>query len=173
MKLYDSIAGAGDFLAGSTDEAFARQFDSTPGGGLVEWSNLDRTEFNRDTNGVDTFGDGSNRWIPGLVETVKGEGKNDVSGVLDAAALNFDEGVGGWASLVDSTPGNTAGAGQSPWIEPAREGQPDNPGTTGVPLLDAIWKVLFVVSGLYILVNVVIPLLGIASDVSGALADDG
>jgi len=36
MKLYDSVAGTADFLAGSTDEAVARQFDSTEGGGFIE-----------------------------------------------------------------------------------------------------------------------------------------
>lgn len=33
---YDAIAGAGDFLAGSTDEAIGRQFDDDPGGGILD-----------------------------------------------------------------------------------------------------------------------------------------
>lgn len=36
MGLYDDIAGAADHLAGSTDEAFARQFDDEEGGGIIE-----------------------------------------------------------------------------------------------------------------------------------------
>lgn len=33
---YDAVAGTADHLAGSTDEAFSRQFDSVPGGGLYD-----------------------------------------------------------------------------------------------------------------------------------------
>lgn len=66
------------------------------------------------------WGDGSNKWIPGTIETLQGEGKNDVAGVLDAAALNFDEGVGGLVSLVDDEPGNTAGPGQQEWEAASR-----------------------------------------------------
>jgi hypothetical protein len=129
---WDAVAGVGDHATGSVDESIGRQFDDTPGGGFIEWSNQDRDEFDRDTNGSDEFGDGSNRWIPGTIETIQGDGKADVSGVLDAAALNFDEGVGGLVSLVDAEPGNTAGPGQSPIIETPEKGQPGNPGTTTV-----------------------------------------
>lgn len=65
------------------------------------------------------FGDGSNRWIPGFVETVNNpvdriqNPYDTVAGAADAAALNFDEGVGGLVSLVDGEPGNTAGPGDS------------------------------------------------------------
>lgn len=34
--VWDQIAGTADHLAGSTDEAFARTFDDTPGGGLID-----------------------------------------------------------------------------------------------------------------------------------------
>ena len=92
----------------------------------------------------DTFGDGSNRWIPGIIETAQNpvdratHPYDTVAGAADAAALNFDEGVGGLVSLVDEQPGNTAGPGQSPWLEDPREGQPSNP-TRGTPLARAVW----------------------------------
>jgi len=38
---YDTVAGAGDFLSGSTDEAIARQFDDKQGGGV--WDGILRT----------------------------------------------------------------------------------------------------------------------------------
>ena len=63
------------------------------------------------------FGDGSNRWIPGLVQTLNNpvdrvtNPVDTLKGAADAAALNFDEGVGGLSSLVDDEPGNTAGPG--------------------------------------------------------------
>jgi len=66
-----------------------------------------------------SFGDGSNRWIPGAVETIKNpvdratNPYDTVAGAADAAALNFDEGVGGLVSLIDDKPGNTAGPGTS------------------------------------------------------------
>lgn len=65
-----------------------------------------------------SFGDGSNRWIPGLIETAKNPidristPYETVAGGADALALNFDEGVGGLYSLIDDEPGNTAGPGQ-------------------------------------------------------------
>ncbi len=65
------------------------------------------------------FGDGSNRWIPGARETVANPQEaianpyDTVAGAADAAALNFDEGVGGLVSLVDNQPGNTAGPGDT------------------------------------------------------------
>jgi hypothetical protein len=36
MGLYDTVAGAADHLAGSTDEAFARSFDNQQGGGMYD-----------------------------------------------------------------------------------------------------------------------------------------
>lgn len=69
------------------------------------------------------FGDGSNRWIDGFVETVRNpvdratNPVETVTGAADAAALNFDEGVGGLVSLVDDDPGNTAGVGQQGLFE--------------------------------------------------------
>lgn len=35
-RAYDSVASTADHLAGSTDEAFARQFDDQPGGGIAD-----------------------------------------------------------------------------------------------------------------------------------------
>jgi len=69
------------------------------------------------------FGDGSNRWIPGIIETVQNpvdrisNPYDTVAGAADAAALNFDEGVGGLVSLIDSKPGNTAGPGNQGLFE--------------------------------------------------------
>lgn len=94
-----------------TSAAVDRQFDDTPGGGFADPSPYEPTpEQNTDVFGRQ-FGDGSNRWVAGTIETLRGEGKNDVAGVFDALALNFDEGVGGLVSLLDSEPGNTAGPG--------------------------------------------------------------
>jgi len=87
---------------------------------------------------------GSNKWVDGTEEFLSDPGQlvtdpyDTVAGAADAAALNFDEGVGGLSTLFDSEPGNTAGPGESPWVEAPEEGQPSNPGTTGNPLLDAI-----------------------------------
>jgi hypothetical protein len=75
------------------------------------------TENNTDIFGR-SFGDGSNRWIPGIQETVQNPVEriqnpyDTVAGAADAAALNFDEGVGGLVSLIDDEPENTAGPGQ-------------------------------------------------------------
>jgi hypothetical protein len=65
-----------------------------------------------------TFGDGSNKWIDGTIETLQNpvdrlsNPYDTAAGAADAAALNFDEGVGGLSSFFDSEPGNTAGPGQ-------------------------------------------------------------
>jgi hypothetical protein len=71
------------------------------------------------------FGDGSNRWIDGLRETINNpvdratNPGETLAGAADAAALNFDEGVGGLSSLVDGEAGNTAGPGQDDIDVPA------------------------------------------------------
>jgi hypothetical protein len=68
---------------------------------------------------MENFGDGSNRWLDGAREFASDPGQlvrnpyDTVAGAADAGALNFDEGVGGLASLVDNEPGNTAGSGDS------------------------------------------------------------
>lgn len=68
-----------------------------------------------------TFGDGSNKWIDGTIETVANpvdrvtSPYDTVAGAADAAALNFDEGVGGLTSLFDNEPGNTAGPQDEEW----------------------------------------------------------
>jgi hypothetical protein len=104
----------------------------------------------------ETFGDGSNRWIPGIVETAQNpvdrltHPYETVAGAADAAALNFDEGVGGLVSLVDSEPGNTAGPGESPFLEDPRGDQPENP-TAGTPLAGRVWAI---VAAIVILVGV-------------------
>lgn len=87
---------------------------------------------------------GSNKWIPGTKEFLSDPGQavrdpyGTAAGAADAAALNFDEGIGGLSSMFNDEPGNTAGPGQSPWLAAPQEGQPSNPGTTGNPVLDAI-----------------------------------
>ena len=164
MGIVETVTGALDHGAGSTDEAIGRQFDEEEGGGFLEWSNQDRARYNRDTNGAETRGDGSNKWIPGTLETLRGEGKADVAGVLDAAALNFDEGVGGLSTLFDAERGNTAGAGQSPLLEAPQEGQPGNPGTTGSPVLDQLLKLAAVGGVVWAVVNIGVPLLEVASE---------
>lgn len=60
MGLYDSIAGTADHLAGSTDEAFARSFDDTEGGGLYDGTAgvLDHAAGSTD-EAVGRFHDGS------------------------------------------------------------------------------------------------------------------
>lgn len=64
---------------------------------------------------------GSNDWISGFTETVANpvdramNPGDTVAGAFDAAALNFDEGVGGLSSLIDTKPGNTAGSGTQQW----------------------------------------------------------
>lgn len=84
----------------------------TTNGEVVEtYSSEDEDIFGRQ------FGDGSNKWIPGIQETVNNpvdavtNPYDTYAGAYDAAALNFDEGVGGLFSLVDNEPGNTAGPG--------------------------------------------------------------
>jgi hypothetical protein len=106
----------------------------------------------------DTFGDGSNRWIPGVIETIQNpvdraqNPYDTVAGAADAAALNFDEGVGGIVSLFDGQPGNTAGPGQSPFLESPRDGQPENP-TNDTPLSRLVWVVLSVVAVLAVILT--------------------
>lgn len=39
-SFWNQIAGTADHLAGSTDEAFARQFDNTPGGGFADYDTV-------------------------------------------------------------------------------------------------------------------------------------
>jgi len=102
------------------ERSIGRQFDDEPGGGFADpdtWAPTDES----DDPGTDIFGrqfgDGSNRWIPGLIETVRNpidrasNPVDTIAGAADAAALNFDEGVGGLVSLFDGEPGNTAGPG--------------------------------------------------------------
>ena len=107
MGLFDDAAGVLAFAAGSTDEAVGRQFDDEPGGGVWE---PDRAESGPTA--------GSNRWVSGTIETLQNpvdrltNPYDTVAGAADAAALRFDEGVGGLYSLVDDEPGNTAGPGQ-------------------------------------------------------------
>jgi len=77
---------------------------------------------------------GSNNWVDGTREFLNDPGQavrdpyDTLAGAADAAALNFDEGVGGLTSLIDGYAGNTAGPGDSPLLERPREGQPQNPG---------------------------------------------
>jgi len=86
--------------------------------------------------GTDDWGltPGSNNWVDGTREFLADPGQavrdpyDFAAGVGDAAALNFDEGIGGLTSLVDGYAGNTAGPGESPFLERPREGQPQNPG---------------------------------------------
>jgi hypothetical protein len=134
---------------------------------------VDRVTGAVDGNGVDEFGDGSNRWIDGTREFLSDPGQlvrdpyDTVAGAADAATLNFDEGVGGIFSLFDAEPGNTAGPGQSPLLEAPRDGQPSNPGTTGSPLLDGLYRAALLAGGLYVAVNVGIPLLQIVAELVG------
>ncbi|GGC52998.1 hypothetical protein [Haloferax sulfurifontis] len=122
-----------------------------------------------DTNGTSTWGDGSNNWLGGIGDFVSDPGQavrdpaDTVAGAADAAALNFDEGVGGLISLFDDDAGNTAGPGQSPWIEDPVDGQPSNP-TRGTGLADAVWIGVLLVGGLVVL-YLVRPLLEIVAGV--------
>lgn len=97
-----------------TESGLTRIDPGAGGGGGDSDSSRTRTIGTDDS---DSFGDGSNRWIDGFVETVNNpvdratNPVDTVTGAADAAALNFDEGVGGLVSLVDDEPGNTAGRG--------------------------------------------------------------
>jgi hypothetical protein len=109
----------GDFVDGVVT-ATGRQFDDEEGGGIADPDTYAPTDESDDP-GTDMFGrqfgDGSNRWIPGIIETARNpvdratNPYDTLAGAADAAALNFDEGVGGLVSLVDGEPGNTAGPG--------------------------------------------------------------
>lgn len=136
-----------------------------------------------DLNGTENFGDGSNEWVPGIIETVNNpvdrlsRPYDTVAGVFDAAALNFDEGVGGLTSLIDAEPGNTAGPGQSPAFAflpgvERQDGQPTNPGTTGSTVLDRIWQLILVGGILWLVVNVVAPGVGLLADLDSLGGDD-
>jgi hypothetical protein len=112
-----------------------------------------------------SFGDGSNRWIDGFVETVQNpvdratHPYDTLAGAADAAALNFDEGVGGLVSLVDDQPGNTAGAGDSSiW-------------STDADRLGGLQLVLFAALAMAVL-WVVRPLLEIVSTIVEEVAED-
>jgi hypothetical protein len=102
------------------ERSIARQFDDEPGGGFADpdtWAPTDESDEPGEDLLGRQFGDGSNRWIPGLIETVRNpidrasNPYDTIAGAADAAALNFDEGVGGLVSLVDGEPGNSAGPG--------------------------------------------------------------
>lgn len=102
------------------ERSIARQFDDEPGGGFADpdtWAPTDESDEPGEGPLGRQFGDGSNRWIPGLIETVRNpvdrlsNPYDTIAGAADAAALNFDEGVGGLVSLVDGEPGNSAGPG--------------------------------------------------------------
>jgi hypothetical protein len=86
------------------------------------------------------FGDGSNQWLPGIGETLANpvdrvsNPYDTVAGAADAAALKFDEGVGGLYSLVDDEPGNTAGPGQEPMFTFGASSGPGGPLGAGIPL---------------------------------------
>jgi len=103
MALQTPASGGGGTVT-TTDE-------TTNGEPVETYSSKDEDIFGRQ------FGDGSNEWIPGIQETVNNpvdavtNPYDTVAGAADAAALNFDEGVGGLLSLVDNEPGNTAGPG--------------------------------------------------------------
>lgn len=102
--------GFWDDAFGSVDESIGRQFDDEQGGGV-----FDPDTFQDDST---DFGGGSNNWIAGTLETIRNpvdrvsNPLETVAGAADAAALSFDEGLGGLGSLVDDEPGNTAGPGQ-------------------------------------------------------------
>ncbi|WP_233194310.1 hypothetical protein [Haloferax marisrubri] len=124
-----------------------------------------------DLNGPGTFGDGSNNWLGGIGDFVSDPGQavrdpyDTVAGTADAAALNFDEGVGGLVSLFDDEAGNTAGPGGTPWIEDPQDGQASNP-TRGTGLAAKVWIVVAVVVGL-VLLYLLRPLLAIIAGVVG------
>ena len=88
---------------------------------------IDPTEAGYEEYDDGTTWDGSNDWWSGLVETVENpvdrvtNPYDTFAGAADAAALGFDEGVGGLVSLVDDEPGNTAGPGQSEMWTPTEE----------------------------------------------------
>lgn len=127
-----------------------------------------------------TFGDGSNRWIPGIRETLSNpvdratNPADTVAGAADAAALNFDEGVGGLSSLFDSESGNTAGPGQTS----AGLGATDNPWSVNIPLVrggggpfavvpwEAALSVIVVVAGFIGLAYLLRPFAEVATEVT-------
>jgi len=134
-------------------------------------------EYDGDSNGVATWGDGSNNWIGGFEDFASDPGQvvrepyDTVAGAADAAALNFDEGVGGLWSLVDDEPGNTAGPGQSPafsWLPGVerQDGQPANPGTTGSPLVDRGFQLVVGLLLLWVVLSVAAPTSEIAANLS-------
>jgi hypothetical protein len=83
---YDTIAGAADHAAGSTDEAFARQFDDDEGGGYSDFfTGDDRSDFVLQPGTVersvyDTLFDYSGEW--------GGEGD---TGDLPGPSIDFDQ----------------------------------------------------------------------------------
>jgi len=184
VNLIDGVTGAADHLAGSVDESVSRQFDDEQGGGTFDFGGGGGSgnsggsgQYSGDSNGVATFGDGSNRWLDGTVETISNpvdaltNPYDTAAGAADAAALNFDEGIGGLSTFFDDKPGNTAGPGQSPaltWFTGGERqpGQPKNPGTTGSPLIDRGVRVIGVVLALYLLVTVAGPALELGANVT-------
>jgi hypothetical protein len=117
------------------------------------------------------FGDGSNRWIPGLIETAQNpvdrvtSPGDTIAGAADAAALNFDEGIGGLVSLVDGEPGNAAGPGTDATGEPGGS----NVANQGILAGEGIDGLQLLVFGavLVALLYLARPVLEIAADVSG------
>jgi len=193
--VWGAIAGAADHAAGSVDESIGRQFDDTKGGGFADLSETgdsnqdeeptsqtasetdDGGQYSGDKNGTSTWGDGSNDWVGGFEDFASDPGQlatdpyDTVAGAADAAALNFDEGVGGLSTFADDEAGNTAGPGQSAaltWLPGAeqQEGQPDNPGTTGSPLIDKGFQLVIGLVVIYVIVTLGGPTLGIVENVT-------
>jgi hypothetical protein len=122
------------------------------------------------------FGDGSNRWIPGLIETARNPVDRatnpfeTVTGAADAAALNFDEGVGGLVSLVDDEPGNAAGPGTDATGDPGGS----NVANQGILAGEGVDGLQLIVFGavLVALLYLARPVLEIAADVSAEVTGE-
>jgi len=99
MGIYDSIAGAGGYLAGSVDESIARQFDDEPGGGFAD---LGRTGESNDGGIFDSDGETYNRYLRGDAVRTAYDTLVDYSGTL-----NGEEDT---ADLLGPTAGGTADA---------------------------------------------------------------
>lgn len=117
------------------------------------------------------FGDGSNNWVDGTVETLQGDGKNDLAGVADAAALNFDEGVGGLVSLADAEPGNAAGPGTTQTETEPGGSNVLNQGVLAGEGIDGLQVFVFG-AVLLALLYLLRPVLEIVSDLVGVVTED-
>ena len=109
---WDAVAGVGDHAAGSVDESIGRQFDSRPGGGLVDLA-PDGERAVADTDGDGSPDEFNNRFLQGSAVRTAYDVVFSYDGTLNGredTADVFGPTVGGVADAVVDVEGETHGS---------------------------------------------------------------